>query len=155
LFYSKKIDNGLAFVLLTSFNEKWSNLLKNGFIVPLVIKSINSLSIPIEKRGYYYVGEVYRNLGNNKDISDSSYQLNMSGYEKKRFSEDESYIAINSYRPLVSKKSIDRGDVNIIRDEERYFDGFNDKNRYLNVIIIFLIILIMAELILQREKNGD
>ncbi|MCK4980796.1 MAG: hypothetical protein KAS62_10395, partial [Candidatus Delongbacteria bacterium] len=164
----KNVSNGKMILLSSGFDKEWSNIIENGFIVPLIHNSLKYLSqTNIGSNTSYYCGDkltldkgtkVFDPRSNEVSSSSTNKQsitLYKQGiYSLKKDNALLKYIAVNSIRE--NNESLSK---NILNDFEfidpEVFANNNifsvERNNYSFIFLYALIILVILEMVIARK----
>ena len=136
----KNVSNGKMILLSSGFDKEWSNIIENGFIVPLIHNSLKYLS--------------QTNIGSNISYFCGDKFTKQGLYTIKKDNEPSKYIAINSVREnneLLSKDILN--DFEFIDPD--IFAKNNifsvERNNYSFIFLYALIILVILEMVIARK----
>ena len=136
----KNVSNGKMILLSSGFDKKWSNIIENGFIVPLIHNSLKYLS--------------QTNIGSNISYFCGDKFTKQGLYTIKKDNEPSRYIAVNSVREnneLLSKDILNDFEF-IDPDVFAKNNIFSvERNNYSFIFLYALIILVILEMVIARK----
>lgn len=165
----KSISNGKIILLSSGFDSGSSNLIENGFLIPLIYNSIKYFDqSSINSELYYNCGDrITVDKGNilfdprSVEVSIQSSQeqnifLNYDGFYKLTNEIDSSvkYIAVNNIREDIDVVSRDMlSDFDIIDNDDFVKNNIFsvERNNYSFIFLYSLIVLLITEMLIARK----
>ncbi len=147
------------YFVATSLSKEWSNLNRNGIIIPILDNLIKIKDLEVTTNRFWYYPNQFIEIDGKDIITPGGRKLVISDRKFKLLKDQEGYYrdgkgnvySVNSYPDMRLKRYNNYRDYES-SDFRRYLKKFDSSSYEIEIIIIILLLLIF-ELLLSRSKR--